>query len=100
MCHQHLVWSLQIQQTTDGTQSCSGLCLICTHNHEYHHPFIIHRKGGSGTMLGNLLGSPVIGPCLPVQLRLISQGQEITPDLDERSLAELGFKDFSMGQKI
>ena len=45
-------------------------------------------------MLGNLLGSPVIGPCLPVQLRLISQGQEITPDLDERSLAELGFKDF------
>ena len=42
------------------------------------------------SMLGNLLGS-VAAP--PPQLRLISQGQEITPDLDERSLAELGFKD-------
>lgn len=49
--------------------------------------------GGEGvSMLGSLLGSNMLTS--PPQLRLISQGQEITPDLDERSLAELGFKDF------
>ena len=46
------------------------------------------------SMLGTLLGSSIPGHQAPPQLRLISQGQEITPDLDERSLAELGFKDY------
>ena len=48
---------------------------------------------GGPSMLGSLLGNPIIGPAGPAHLRLISQGQEITQDLDERSLAELGFKD-------
>ena len=45
-----------------------------------------------GSMLGSLLVGPALPP-QPAQLRLISQGQEITQDLDERSLADLGFKD-------
>ena len=44
------------------------------------------------TMLGSLLGSPGVGPPGPTHLRLISQGQEISQELDERTLAELGFK--------
>ena len=43
-------------------------------------------------MLGSLLGSPGVGPPGPTHLRLISQGQEISQELDERTLAELGFK--------
>ena len=50
-------------------------------------------------MLGSLLGSPGVGPtgsAGPTHLRLISQGQEISQELDERTLAELGFKVASM----
>ena len=44
-------------------------------------------------MLGSLLGSPGVGPGPgATHLRLISQGQEISQELDERTLAELGFK--------
>ena len=50
-------------------------------------------------MLGSLLGSPGVGStgsAGPTHLRLISQGQEISQELDERTLAELGFKVASM----
>ena len=50
-------------------------------------------------MLGSLLGSPGVGStgsAGPTHLRLISQGQEISQELDERTLAELGFKGASM----
>ena len=46
-------------------------------------------------MLGSLLGSPGVGStgsAGPTHLRLISQGQEISQELDERTLAKLGFK--------
>merc|ERR1719402_1683340 len=42
------------------------------------------------TMLGSLLAGT------HTHLRLISQGQEISPDLDERTLADLGFKDLQL----
>ena len=48
------------------------------------------------TMLGSLLGSPGVGAPGPTHLRLISQGQEISQELDERTLAELGFKDLQL----
>ena len=42
------------------------------------------------TMLGSLLGGS------QTHLRLISQSQEISPDLDERTLADLGFRDLQL----
>jgi ubiquitin carboxyl-terminal hydrolase 34 len=56
----------------------------------------IGQSSECATMLGSLLGSPVIGPQGPAHLRLISMGQEISQELDERSLAELGFKDMQL----
>lgn len=35
-------------------------------------------------------------PQLRPPFRLISQGHELTPDLDEKSLAEVGFKDLQV----
>ena len=35
-------------------------------------------------------------PQLHPPFRLISQGHELTPDLDEKSLAEVGFKDLQV----
>lgn len=46
------------------------------------------RTGGTGAVLGLLLSE---GP-----LRIITQGQEITAEYDERSLADVGFKDNQM----
>ena len=43
-------------------------------------------------MLGSLLG----GRAGQLHLRLISQGQELYRDMDERSLADLGFKDLQL----
>lgn len=45
-------------------------------------------SGGSAPVLGNLLSE---GP-----LRIITQGQEITSEYDERSLIDVGFKDNQM----
>lgn len=35
--------------------------------------------------------------CQPGLLRMITQGQELTADLDEKPLADLGFKDLQVG---
>ena len=39
--------------------------------------------------------SPFSAPLTP-PFRLISQGHELTPDLDEKSLGEVGFKDLQV----
>ncbi|XP_023333721.1 ubiquitin carboxyl-terminal hydrolase 34 isoform X2 [Eurytemora carolleeae] len=52
-----------------------------------------------GSMLGSLLGgSSVIGGKgkAKLHLRLISQGQELHRDMDERSLSDVGFKDMQL----
>ena len=46
-------------------------------------------------MLGSLLGGAVVsgkGSKHTLHLRLISQGLELSKEMDERSLADLGFK--------
>lgn len=48
----------------------------------------IKQSGGPAPVLGNLLSD---GP-----LRIITQGQEITSEYDERSLIDVGFKDNQM----
>eukprot|EP00095_Tigriopus_kingsejongensis_P002851 maker-scaffold442_size170051-snap-gene-0.33 protein:Tk02851 transcript:maker-scaffold442_size170051-snap-gene-0.33-mRNA-1 annotation:"hypothetical protein TcasGA2_TC009817" len=46
--------------------------------------------GGSSPLLGNMLNDAA-GP-----LRIITQGQELSTDLDEKTLAEMGFKDMQL----
>ena len=57
-----------------------------------------HKKepqlAGEGTSQHSQL-SP-FSPQLHPPFRLISQGHELTPDLDEKSLAEVGFKDLQV----
>ena len=52
-------------------------------------------------MTGPSLSSPFssfsqFSPPLTPPFRLISQGHELTPDLDEKSLGEVGFKDLQV----
>ncbi|XP_035892637.1 ubiquitin carboxyl-terminal hydrolase puf isoform X2 [Anopheles stephensi] len=61
---------------------------------------VVVGSGGSGEHSASA-GSPAVVPALGIllndgPLRIITQGQEITAEYDERSLADVGFKDNQM----
>ena len=58
------------------------------------------QQQGSGQRLCGPAGDGLSAATEPAQLRIISQGTELTPDCDDKLLTDVGFKDMQVGQEL